>query len=247
MVWAYAPYAPPCSFSGYYPASNQSYHAMQALRKAMEERGQRSESARVPLKTCMEQYHLGCRLETSLMALPHVGTRFILQGLMVEEEGHVPEPEEAVVCLHCGRCKAVCPAGAIDEEGYHWEKCLRTYMEEDMPEWVMEKMTSVMGCEKCQQVCPLNHEVPCRDMTAEEKAAFAPETLLKGEQKAALALIGRNMKKGNKLIAQSAVMAALQGRRELLPLMEARLAGEIPSGERKALLWAISRLQREGK
>lgn len=247
LVWAYAPYAPHCRFSGYYPASNQSYHAMQALRKRMEARGQRSESARVPLKKCMERYRLGSRMENSLMALPHIGTRFILQGLMVEEEGRVPKGEEEVSCLHCGRCRRACPAGAIEKDGYHWEKCLRTYMEEDMPEWVMEKMTAVLGCERCQQVCPLNREVPCREMTAEEQAAFAPETLLKGEQKAALGLIGKNMKKGNKLIAQSAVVSALEGKTELLPLMVERLEQEIPDGERKALLWAISRLQREEK
>lgn len=243
LVWAYEPYTPGSPLSGYYPASNRSYHAMQALRRAMEERGQRSESARVPLKFCMEQYHLGCRLENSLMALPHVGTRFILQGLMVEEEGEIPEPEDDVACFHCGKCRSICPAGAIDETGYHWEKCLRTYMEEDMPEWVMEKMTTLMGCELCQQVCPLNREVAKREMTPEEQNAFAPETLLKGEQKAALNIIGKNMKKGNKLIAQSAVLAALEGRRELLPLMKERLEKEIPPGERKALLWAISRLQ----
>lgn len=247
LVWAYQPYEAGSSLSGYYPASNQSYHAMQALRRAMETRGQKSESARVPFKFCMEQYHLGCRLENSLMALPHVGTRFIMQGLMVEEEGSIPEPEKPIECLHCGKCRQACPVGAIDESGYHWEKCLRTYMEEDMPEWVMEHMSTLMGCEKCQQACPLNSKVPCRQMMEEEKAAFAPETLLRGEQKAALSIIGKNMKKGNKLIAQSAVLGALAEKRELLPLMEQRLAGEIPPGERKALLWAISRLQRGAK
>lgn len=244
LVWPYVPYTPESGLSGYYPASNQSYHAAMGLRQKLLGRGERCEMARVPFKTVMEHWGLGTMLCNSLIALPRWGTRFILQGLMVEAEGECPDPVLSSGCLHCGRCQRACPGGAIDEGGYHWRRCIRAYMEEDMPPAVMERMTVLMGCEVCQEVCPLNAGVPHRPQTGEERAAFAPERLLAGEQKTALQIIGKNMKKGNKLIAQSAVLAAKAGRKDLLPLMEQQLKEQIPNGERQALLWAISRLQR---
>ena len=89
-----------------------------------------------------------------------------------------------------------------------------------MPEWVMERMTCLLGCEVCQNVCPLNHFMKPRPMTPAEQEAFAFEKLLAGDVKPALEIIGKNMKKGGKLTAQAAVLAANQNRTDLLPLLE---------------------------
>ena len=133
LVWPYVPYTPESELSGYYPTSNQSYHAAMGLRQKLLDRGERCEMARVPFKTVMEHWRLGTMLCNSLIALPRWGTRFILQGLMVEAEGECPDPVPSSGCLHCGRCQRACPGGAIDESGYHWRRCIRAYMEEDMP------------------------------------------------------------------------------------------------------------------
>ena len=79
-------------------------------------------------------------------------------------------------------------------------------------------------------------------MTESEQAAFDLERLLSGEQKPALALIGKNMKKGGKLIAQAAVLAAHQGREDLLPLMEAQ-ADKADGPLKDTLTWAIFHLK----
>ena len=113
-----------------------------------------------------------------------------------------------------------------------------------MPEWVMERMTCLLGCEVCQNACPLNHFIQPRPMTEAEEEAFDLEKLLSGEMKPALALIGKNMKKGGKLTAQAAVLAANQKRTDLLPLLKAQ-AEKAEGALKDTLLWAISHLQKE--
>ena len=111
-----------------------------------------------------------------------------------------------------------------------------------MPPWVMERMTTLLGCEMCQDACPLNHFIRPRPMTEEEKGAFALEKLIAGDLKPALALIGKNMKKGGKLTAQAAVLAANQNRADLLPLLTAQ-AQKADGPLKETLLWAICHLK----
>ena len=111
-----------------------------------------------------------------------------------------------------------------------------------MPEWVMEKLTCLLGCEVCQDVCPLNHFIRPRPVTETEKSAFDLKKLIAGDLKPALALIGKNMKKGGKLTAQAAVLAANQKRTDLLPLLEAQMA-QTDAPLQDILLWAISHLK----
>ena len=246
LIWPYAPYAPDAGLSGYYPASHQSYQAMRALREALAAEGVRTERAAVPVKTILVDWGLGARLDNDLIFLPGLGTRFVIQALMVslpdDELKFTPQRAPFQACVHCGRCQNACPGGAISSRGYDWQRCLRAYEEgPDMPPWVMERMTTLLGCEVCQDACPLNHFIRPRPMTDEEKAAFDLERLLSGDLKPALSLIGKNMKKGGKLIAQAAVLAANQKRTDLLPLLEAQ-AQKTDGPLKETLLWAISKL-----
>ena len=247
LLWPYAPLAPDAVLSGYYPASNQSYHAMGALRESLAAAGVRTERAAVPVKTILVDWGLGTRLDNDLIFIPGFGTRFVIQALMTalpeEALAFTPKREPFEACVHCKRCETACPGGAITGRAYDWRRCLRAYEEgPDMPPWVMEKLICLLGCEACQQVCPLNHFMKPRPMTSEETAAFDLGRLLSGDLKPALALIGKNMKKGGRLTAQAAVLAANQGRMDLLPLIEQQ--AETAEGPLKdTLLWAISHLK----
>ena len=246
LIWPYVPYAPHAGLSGYYPASHQSYQAMRALREALAAEGVRTERAAVPVKTILVDWGLGARLDNDLIFLPGLGTRFVIQALMVslpdDELKFTPQRAPFQACVHCGRCQNACPGGAVSSRGYDWQRCLRAYEEgPDMPPWVMERMTTLLGCEMCQDACPLNHFIRPRPMTDEEKAAFDLERLLSGDLKPALSLIGKNMKKGGKLIAQAAVLAANQKRTDLLPLLEAQ-AQKADGPLKETLLWAITKL-----
>lgn len=249
LIWPYAPLEVDAILSGYYPASNQSYHAMRSLREALAAEGVRTERAAVPVKTILVDWGLGTRLDNDLIFIPGFGTRFIVQALMAalpeEALGFTPKRAPFEACVHCKRCQRTCPGGAIGSKGYDWRRCLRAYEEgPEMPEWVMERMTCLLGCEVCQNVCPLNHFMKPRPMTPAEQEAFAFEKLLAGDVKPALEIIGKNMKKGGKLTAQAAVLAANQRRVDLLPLLEQKAAAAA-APLKDTLLWAISHLKKE--
>ena len=247
LIWPYAPYAPDAGLSGYYPASHQSYHAMMGLKKALEAVGVRAERAAVPVKSLLVAWGLAACLDSDMLYMPGIGTRFVIQALMValpeDELTFTPKQAPFQACIHCKRCQRACPGGAISPQGYDWRKCLRAYEDgPQMPAWVMERMTCLLGCEVCQDVCPLNHFIQPRPVTEEEKAAFDLGRLIAGDIKPALALIGKNMKKGGKLTAQAAVLAANQNRTDLLPLLEEQ-AARTDGPLKDTLLWAISKLQ----
>lgn len=247
LIWPYAPYAPDAGLSGYYPASNQSYHAMMGLKKALEAVGVRAERAAVPVKSLLVEWGLAACLDSDMLYMPGLGTRFVIQALMValpeEELTFTPKQAPFQACIHCKRCQNACPGGAISPQGYDWRKCLRAYEDgPQMPAWVMEKMTCLLGCEVCQDVCPLNHFIRPRPVSSAEAEAFDLGKLIAGDIKPALALVGKNMKKGGKLTAQAAVLAANQNRTDLLPLLEEQ-AAQTDGPLKDTLLWAISHLK----
>ena len=249
LVWLYVPLSCDAILSGYYPASNQSYHALRPLREALAAQGVRTERAAVPVKTILVDWGLATCLDSDMIYIPGFGTRFVVQALAValppQELNYTPKKAPFAACVHCKRCQRACPGGAISLRGYDWRRCLRTYEEgPDMPPWVMEKLSCLLGCEACQNVCPLNHFMGSRPMTEAEEDAFALEKLIAGDLKNALAIIGKNMKKGGKLTAQAAVLAANQGRRDLVPLLEQQ-AEKAEGPLKETLLWAISHLKKE--
>ena len=246
LIWPYRPYDPEAGLSGYYPASNRSYHAMMDLKKGLQAAGVRAERAAVPVRSILAEHGLATCLDSDMLYIPGLGTRFVIQALAValpeEELVFTPKRTPFTACIHCRRCQNACPGGAISPRGYDWRGCLRAFEDgPGMPEWVMEKMTCLLGCEVCQDVCPLNHFIRPRPMT-EEESAFDLDKLIAGDLKPALSLIGKNMKKGGKLTAQAAVLAANQNRTDLLPLLEEQ-AARTDGPLKDTLLWAISKLQ----
>ena len=248
LIWPYAPYAPDEGLSGYYPASNQSYHAMVGLKEVLKGLGVRAERAAVPVKSLLVEWGIGARLMSDLIFIPGLGTRFAIQGLMValpeEELIFTPKGAPFDACIRCKRCQNTCPGGAISPQGYDWRRCLRAYEDgPTMPAWVMERMTCLLGCEVCQDVCPLNHFIRPRPMTEAERTAFDLQKLIAGDIQPALEIIGKNMKKGGKLTAQAAVLAANKHRTDLLPLLEDQ-AAHADGPLKDTLNWAISHLKK---
>lgn len=64
-------------------------------------------------------------------------------------------------CKNCNLCRINCPTGAIVKDRFliHGEKCITLYNENpgEFPEWIDSKWhNAVVGCMKCQSVCPCN-------------------------------------------------------------------------------------------
>lgn len=70
-------------------------------------------------------------------------------------------------CSQCGACVRACPTNCIDEERFliHAHRCI-TYFNEnegEFPDWINKGWhNSVVGCIKCQALCPVNKEFICK-------------------------------------------------------------------------------------
>jgi epoxyqueuosine reductase len=79
-------------------------------------------------------------------------------------QDHWGEPEMLDRCKSCTACLKHCPTGAITKDRFllHAEICL-TYINEsksDFPHWVNPAWHHcLVGCMKCQVICPENKEV----------------------------------------------------------------------------------------
>lgn len=72
-------------------------------------------------------------------------------------------------CLHCGKCRAACPTGAIGERGADPSKCLSA-INQKKGELTSEEIKLIKesgcawGCDICQNVCPLNAKAELSDI-----------------------------------------------------------------------------------
>ncbi len=222
LLYAYRPYKIGSGVSGTYPASNAAYHAAHALIAPLAGSGVRAERVYVPVRELALRSGVGVSCKNGLTAYDGYGTRVAVQTLAADVPDAVYEaPRAPRACPDCGRCCAACPSQAISGAGYDFTKCARAYMGKDtMPEWAMDVMTSMLGCERCQFACPLNDGI---DPLDEAPAAFGLERILSGEIRPVLEIVGRNLNSGGRILCHAAVLAGKNGRRDLLPQLTALL------------------------
>lgn len=242
LIYPYRPYADNIPVSGNYPASNASYHAAGRLIRSFAENGMRAERAEVPIRELLTRSGVGVPLKNGLTLLPGFGTRYSVQALLTA----LPEPAFTPVqtppetrCASCHACERICPSGAITDAGYDYTACARAYMGGDpMEDWVMDAMTCILGCELCQKICPYNFGIePIQEMPD----AFRLEEILLGNIKPVLEIVGKNLNKKGRVIQHACVIAAKQGRTDLIPLIE-RWQDDAREGVRVAASYALQKL-----
>lgn len=242
---AYPPNGADAPVSSNYITANTLYHLTRAFVDRLNAAGVRAARADVPIRTLAAQAGVGAVLKNAQLAIPPYGTRVSLQAVYVDA-GTAPvfdvPPIFTAPCAGCHACEKACPSGAIDENGYHWRRCVRAYMDDpEAPAWAMEKTCQLMGCEICQNVCPVNAGLSIMPLSETVRAAFAPERLLDGDCSAARALVGKNIS-AYKLMRQAALVAGTTGRRDLLPRLSA-LAETGPADVARAASFAITLLR----
>ena len=221
-VYPYTPYEDETLVASYYPASNRAYHAMKRLMALLKERGIRAERAETPYREQLAAYGIGSRMDNQLLYLEPYGTYFNLQGAMLalpEPVAYTPRREAREICDHCGLCKAVCFGAIKGDYTFDWTRCVHTYMEGDpMPETAMKQLPSLLGCMRCQAICPKNPKaaVPIPD---EVRKTLDPVAVLRGNRKEAEALIGKNLAAPKRVLRQAIVLAANRGRTDAIPYL----------------------------
>ena len=242
LIYPYRPYSDEIPVSGNYPSSNAAFHASNRLMDVLRAKSVQCERAYVPIRELLTRSGVGTPLKNGLTYIPKFGTRYAVQTLFV----NLPEPEYTTIqeaaparCAACHACERICPSGAISENGYDFKACARAYMGGDpMEPWVMDAMTCMLGCELCQKVCPYNLGIEPIDEMPE---AFRLEEILAGHIKPVLEIVGKNLNKQGRVIQHACVIAAKQGRTDLIPLIEPWVNDE-REGVRVAAAYALEKL-----
>jgi len=236
LIYPYRPFRDQIPVSGNYPASNASYHAAGKLMRKLNGLGIKTERAEVPVRELLTRNGAGIPLKNGLTYLAGFGTRYSAQALFcaLPEPIYTPaQPLQEARCCGCHACERMCPSGAISDDGYDFKACARAYMGGDpMEPWVMDSMTCILGCELCQKVCPYNYGIEPLD---EVPDAFRLEEILAGNINPVLEIVGKNLNKKGRIIQHACVVAAKQGRTDLIPLI-----GNWLTDEREAVRIAAS-------
>ena len=242
LLYPYQPYADETPVSGNYPSSNAAYHASNKLMTKLRSEGVKIERGYVPIRELLTRSGVGTPLKNGLTYIPGFGTRYAVQTLFANlpEPGYTPhQTPKPARCESCHACERICPSGAIGEHGYDFKDCARAYMGGDpMEDWVMDAMTCILGCELCQKICPYNAGI---ESIREMPDAFRLEEILAGHIKPVLQIVGSNLNKHGRIIQHACVIAAKQGRSDLVPLIEPWLTDE-REGVRVAANYALRKL-----
>lgn len=222
----------------FYPASNAAYHQAQALVQLLGQDMQAWPLSNLRLKPICNRLPPFGRGINTLNYLQGIGSRFCMELIGVSENlldhSEITDCSDKnkdwnLNCASCGKCMKACPTGAITEQGFVRERCLRNYMlsGKSMPQQfracygVPGAAMGEIGCDICQRVCPYN-ALPERERQNEEEftlselLACTPDTLTRFA-----ALYGRNYAIRNRVIAQALLAAANSGDTALLPQVEA--------------------------
>ena len=246
-VYPYTHFDDETLIASYYLASNRAYHAMKRLLTAFREHGIRAERAETPYREQLASYGIGARMDNQLLFLEPYGTYINLQGAVLalpEPVVYTPRREPREVCDHCGLCKEVCFGAIKGNYAFDWTRCVHTYMEGDpIPQDAMEWLPSLLGCMRCQAICPKNpnETVPIPENV---RTVLDPVTIITGNRRETEKLVGKNLAAPKRLLRQAIVLAANRGRTDALPyLYQLR---ETESERFNAELdYAISLLQKE--
>lgn len=233
----------------YYPASQRAYAAARQAVAEGERRGlhliQDTELRLKPIFAHLQGFDLG---RNTLSRVEGMGSRFHAQALWMQEpaeaydDGLWQEAPQGVNCGACRACLTACPTGALDEAGFHRERCLRNWMlgGQPVPEELRAAMGNLLlGCDACQRCCPHNAGIssaPCVSVDLAE--------LLRAPKEIARALapeIGYNLALPNRVLGQALLLAGNSGEKKLLSLVTPWMEHPSPL-VREHARWAADRL-----
>ena len=256
LLWPYAQASVPeeqdrVFVDCYYSASNRAYQAAKELEMRIIESGIRAKAnVPYPAKAAAVRAGLGLIGDHSLLINPEYGTRVVI--ILVALDVDAPDTDEPLneqSCLHCGKCTAACPTGAIQKDGMtHPERCLRNYMLEGIvvPEHMRSQMgMKLVGCDMCQRVCPMQPAYG-----SEQGLSFCLDDFLTTDEDCfkesvsrLACVIGRNVARPQRIRAQAALLAGNRKRAEDLCVLKEWMKSDFDAVKVHAS-WACSQIEK---
>ena len=218
--------------SSYYPAAHFSYNAAKAFEAHLAARGHRAlytsalDAKAAALRT---GGYIG---DNGFYYHPKLGSLVCIQTVITDAFAPDIIDVNQSQCLHCGACVRACPSGGVGD----LSRCLRQHLNKRIPAFLRGDVYQLIGCEKCQSVCPIN---------TQEKAkpyVFAIDKALDGSCLDTLRhLIGANMVRPRRIASQAALYAANTKQHAFLPQLQ-KLADAADEPLRTHAQWACDQI-----
>jgi len=156
------------------------------LAKMLGEKGYRSTGTALPLKLLAARSGLVQYGRNNIGYVSELGSFLLLVAVYSDmpcEEDFWQEAKMMKSCEECELCRRACPTGAIPSDRFllRAERCISYHNEKKgdvpFPKWMDASWHNcVVGCMRCQRVCPQNKEVI--QWTGEEEEFSEEETAL---------------------------------------------------------------------
>ena len=148
----------------YRPIREDSFRILVTL---LEPDGYSVRRARLPFKLLAARSGLGRYGRNNLLYIEGIGSFQRMEAFysdLPRRYFELSEPQVMEKCKSCVLCQKACPTNAINPDRFiiNAERCLTYFNEnqEPFPDWIKPSChNAIIGCLKCQQVCPANREV----------------------------------------------------------------------------------------
>ena len=247
-LWGYEAEARPAREEAwihpYYIASQRAYRAAREAAESTPGAALRDDIRVKPIFARLPGFSQGYN---TLSYVEGLGSRFHVQIIATAEAlpptHHLTDAPHPLPCGDCRRCMEACLTGAIGEEGFHRERCLRNWMMsgKPVPEEARAMGNRLIGCDDCQRCCPRNPAPAGESRAPVPLAALLEQTA--GCCEELREVIGANLSIPNRVLGQACLIAGCSGRGELLPALE-RLMEHPSETVRIHAAWAAERLRK---
>jgi len=165
----------PPSYIRYWEISERIEAELNAL---LSSRGSRVRFARLPQKLLAVRSGLARYGKNNIAYIPEIGSLFMLASFYSDLaclEDTWLEPSSLDACRHCKACFKACPSGAIQDGSFpiRQEQCITFYSgysgPQEFPSWLNPGwIECLVGCRRCQIVCPANAKLRAAPPEQEE-------------------------------------------------------------------------------
>jgi len=144
---------------------------------------------KLPMKSMAVHSGLGRYGKNNICYVPGMGsfhrlTMFYTDCEFPEDDWHGFQLMQR--CAECQICLRSCPTGAISADRFlaHAERCITFYNEQpysEFPAWIKKSWhNSIIGCVRCQKVCPENAQFMKQTVDAESFSEDETTLIMKG-------------------------------------------------------------------